>query len=281
MPLRRTAWPPMLGLILTQAIGDAIRSLWEKNSQYIGILSDPKWFAADLIYAASILAFACYVYERVSSEDSRLSNLGVVISLKNFGSGFTVGLLLKGCLAFFLLAFCHIVLGVEVTIAKQENLLLALSAIFDAAYIGTFEEILFRGLLLAELCKVTRPARALTIQAGIFAIFHLHQAQLSVLFVMSIFIAGWVLGFVVIKLRSLWAAIGAHIAWNFSTFAIFGVSGFDSKVLLPPLVHLSGIDSAVIMFAQTVSASLEIVAFVLLGLMLLRRDNSMLLVNRN
>ena len=271
MSHKTIAWLQILGLVLAQVIADGLRTLWEKNSPYLGILTDPKWFAADVVYAVALLTLVYYVYKRVNPENNYLTNSGVAQSLKKLGSGFAAGFFLQSFLILLLLVFCQIVLGGDVTIMVREKLLSVLPAIFDAAYIGAFEEILFRGLLLAELCKVTRPVIALLIQAGIFALFHLDQAQSSVFFILSLFIVGWVLGFVTIKQRTLWSVIGAHVAWNFLAVAILGTP--LSIELLPPLVHLSGLDESSYATAQTFHASIEIVTFglLLLWIVLMRR----------
>lgn len=143
-------------------------------------------------------------------------------------------------------------------------------AMLAALYIAVFEEILFRGFILAELCKATRPAFAVVIQAATFAVLHLIQTRLSVFDILALFLAACVLGYVTLTQRSLWPAIGGHMAWNFLTMTILG-SPLSEK-LLPPLVRLSDVDNLTQASVHTFSTLLQIAGFVVLAVILIWRN---------
>lgn len=95
-----------------------------------------------------------------------------------------------------------------------------------------FEEVIFRGILLKRLLKVTRrPWVALIIQAICFSLTHIILFQLPYTFVMGLFF-----GLVFLWTRSLWASILVHFINNLiSVISLYCVEDFtesDSSSLL-------------------------------------------------
>lgn len=79
-----------------------------------------------------------------------------------------------------------------------------------------FEEILFRGLVLGELCRVMRPWAAVGVQAVLFGVCH------GVLF-QSLFAAavGVLLGFIYLKTESIKCAAVCHGIFNLSAVTVY------------------------------------------------------------
>jgi len=90
---------------------------------------------------------------------------------------------------------------------------------------GVVEEILFRGLIFRLMEKWLGSAAALIISAMLFGLAHLSNENSSWFASICIAIeAGLLLGAIYMVTRRLWAAIGVHMAWNFTQGGIFGVA---------------------------------------------------------
>lgn len=83
--------------------------------------------------------------------------------------------------------------------------ILSLSILVPAA-----EELLFRGIVLAEMRRVMKPWAAVLVSALIFAIFHFNVVQSS-----YVFVAGLILGMVYICTDSIFLSIFVHMVYNF------------------------------------------------------------------
>jgi membrane protease YdiL (CAAX protease family) len=85
---------------------------------------------------------------------------------------------------------------------------LTLVAVF-ALSPAVVEELLFRGTVLGALLRDGRPARAILMSAGLFALAHLSLHRLPPTFAL-----GCVLGVVAWRTRSVWPAVVLHAAYN-------------------------------------------------------------------
>ena len=96
------------------------------------------------------------------------------------------------------------------------------------------EEILFRGYILNNLLRSTNKWVALIITSVLFALFHSTNPGVSVLAVVNIFVAGFLLGINYIYTKNLWFAVLFHFSWNFFQGPVFGyeVSGLDMQSIL-------------------------------------------------
>jgi uncharacterized protein len=105
---------------------------------------------------------------------------------------------------------------------------------------GFFEEILLRGIVFRLMEKWLGSWVALGFSALLFGALHLANPNASPLAAFAIAIeAGILLGAIYMLTRRLWAAIGLHMAWNFTQGGIFGVavSGFETQGLLKPVME--------------------------------------------
>lgn len=93
--------------------------------------------------------------------------------------------------------------------------------------VALLEELLIRGYLLQTLSESVGEWPALLITSLGFALFHLDNPNVNPISIINLSLAGLMLGAMVLKNKTLWAAIGFHFSWNFTQGFIFGspVSG--------------------------------------------------------
>ena len=86
------------------------------------------------------------------------------------------------------------------------------------------EELLCRGVLYQRLRKGYRnPWVAILINPIVFVLMHILLPGITVWAVLSIYLVGVTFGLMVYYLDSLWMAMAAHAAWNFTQNFIFGL----------------------------------------------------------
>ena len=94
-----------------------------------------------------------------------------------------------------------------------------------AVVIGTFEEIVFRGILFRIAEESLGTWIALLISAGIFGVLHFIGPNGTLVGALAIVVGASVLLTGAFKLTGrLWLPIGIHVAWNFTQGGIFGVT---------------------------------------------------------
>lgn len=100
------------------------------------------------------------------------------------------------------------------SLALESQNILALACFFFTAAIAApvFEELLFRGFLMASLTRYLPPWGAIALSALIFASAHLNLSE-----VLPLFMLGTVLGYVYSRSRNLLASILMHGLWNSAT----------------------------------------------------------------
>ncbi len=99
---------------------------------------------------------------------------------------------------------------------------------------ATFEELTMRGYILTNFAASMNKFVALGLSSVLFTLMHSLNPNMSVLSVVNIFLAGFVLGIYYLYRRNLWFPIALHIAWNFTQGPVWGspVSGVDSPSVL-------------------------------------------------
>jgi membrane protease YdiL (CAAX protease family) len=88
------------------------------------------------------------------------------------------------------------------------------------------EELLFRGLFLRGFYYRYGATPALALSAALFALVHLNPWG-----VVGIFIAGWVLGWLVLRSGSLWPAVMLHGAYNLASVLQLSAEGEGGSTL--------------------------------------------------
>lgn len=105
---------------------------------------------------------------------------------------------------------------------------------------GVWEEIFMRGILFRFVEQWLGSWVALIFSAAFFGFAHMGNDNATLLSSVAIALeAGILLAAIYMLTRRLWAAIGLHMAWNFTQGGIFGVavSGGDMKGLLANQMH--------------------------------------------
>jgi len=103
------------------------------------------------------------------------------------------------------------------------------------------EEILFRGYILNNLLT-TRMNKylALLVSAILFALFHAFNANLSLVGMINLLLAGILLGSTYIFTQNLWFPISLHLFWNFFQGPVFGYSVSGQKIDSIATIELTG-----------------------------------------
>ncbi len=99
---------------------------------------------------------------------------------------------------------------------------------------SAFEEVVARAFLIPTVERRSNVMAALVVSSLFFAIVHGSNPNVTTIALINIFLAGGLLGILFIIYRSIWPAIGLHLAWNFLQGTVFGyeVSGLDVYSLL-------------------------------------------------
>ncbi|MFM5894245.1 MAG: lysostaphin resistance A-like protein [Novosphingobium sp.] len=140
------------------------------------------------------------------------------------GAGRELGLgLLAGFVLFSVMTGIVALLGgFEVMGVRGQGALWAMLAM--AVTSGTFEEILFRGILLRHLETMLGTWAALALTSVLFGAAHLTNPGATWFAAFAIAMeAGILLGAAYLVTRRLWLAAGIHAAWNFSQGWVFSV----------------------------------------------------------
>ena len=108
---------------------------------------------------------------------------------------------------------------------SPHSMLTAVGLLISSAFLGPFvEEIGSRGYIFQNTSRGWGTVPATVITAVVFAARHVQNPNVSVLGILNIALISILLTLGMLRLRSLWYAIGWHIAWNFSMLFVFGVA---------------------------------------------------------
>jgi len=110
-------------------------------------------------------------------------------------------------------------------------LMLELGLMLIVAFV---EELIFRGYLLNNLMQSMNKWLALLITSVLFALFHQSNPDVTLVAIINILLAGFLIGINYIFTRNLWFGICFHFAWDFFQGPILGyeVSGLKLSSLL-------------------------------------------------
>ena len=183
-----------------------------------------KTFGAVLTAVVIIFGYKAYKRWIERAPDNELS---FSRALPELGAG-----LLLGTLLFSLMTGIVALLGgFEITGVRGWGQIWSMLGL--AIVSGTFEEVLFRGVLLRHLETMTGTWIALAITSALFGAGHIFNPNASWFAAFAIAVeAGILLGAAYLLTRRLWLAIGIHAAWNFTQGWIFSVpvSGGDAPL---------------------------------------------------
>ncbi len=183
-----------------------------------------KAFGAVVIAAVVIVGYKAYKRWVERAPDTELS---FTRALPELGAGLLIGALLF-C---FMTGVVALLGGFEIIGVRGAGQIWSMIAI--AIVSGTFEEVLFRGLMLRHLESLTGTWIALAITSALFGAGHIFNPDATWFAAFAIAIeAGVLLGAAYLLTRRLWLAIGIHAAWNFTQGWVFSVpvSGGDAPL---------------------------------------------------
>ena len=176
-----------------------------------------------------ILVTLAFVFRKLVDKQSILS---MGFEWKGYrrqaASGFFLGILLL-CIGSLVLVLLQFLFFTAMSFHPAE---LCLSLVFFIIVSFT-EEIAFRGYILNNLLQSANKWVALLVSAALFSVFHAANANISVLALLNIFVAGFLLGINYIFTRNIWFAVFLHFSWNFFQGSILGfeVSGMNISSL--------------------------------------------------
>jgi uncharacterized protein len=168
--------------------------------------------------ACALVSFGAYIFYVRTFERRRVDEFAPRAAAKELAGGFVIGALLFGATIAILAA-----LGVYRVAGTGEwsRVVLPLAV---ALVIGTFEEIVFRGIIFRIAEESLGTWFALLISATIFGALHFISPDATLLGASAIVAGASVLMAGAYKVTGrLWLPIGIHVAWNFTQGGIFGV----------------------------------------------------------
>ena len=97
-----------------------------------------------------------------------------------------------------------------------------------------FEELVFRGYVLRKLLERFSPIISLSFCSLIFSLLHgFFNDNVTLLSIVNIFLAGFLLGILFIKTKNIWLVTGFHFLWNYVQAILgFNVSGEGYPTIL-------------------------------------------------
>lgn len=175
----------------------------EENIQLIQFLSSIVCYLLPVVLLRRVLglsAAAAFPARRLSAETA-LPLAGIVLGSSAIGS--TVSLLLSSLLSLFRLYPS----GPQLSTPHSLRAFLGM-ALTTAVLPAVFEELLFRGVILQSLRRFG-DLFALCVSSVIFSLLHRNLVQLP-----NALLTGMVLGYIVLRTRSVWASIFCHFVNN-------------------------------------------------------------------
>lgn len=134
---------------------------------------------------------------------------------------------------------------------------ISLIIIFIAVFVqSSAEELVCRGFLYQRLRKSYKsPAVAIIGNSLLFALLHLSNDGVTIVSFINIFTVGILFSFMVYYMDSLWCAMAAHAAWNYTQNIIFGLP--NSGIVVPYSLLRLDAASASNSFAYNVNFGIE------------------------
>lgn len=178
---------------------------------------------------------------------------------RNASGNSWLGLLIGTAIGFGLNALCILAawLHRDISLYFDSFQPLYLIFLFIAVFVqSSAEELLCRGFLYQRLMRSCgKPAVAIIVNSLFFALMHLMNDGVTVLSLLNIFVVGVLFSLMVYYMDSLWCAMAAHAAWNFTQNILFGLP--NSGIVVPYSVFRLEAASARDSFAYNVGFGIE------------------------
>ena len=172
-------------------------------------------------------------------------------NIKYLGLGFLIGFVLN--------IICAIVavLNKDISLHYDSFNFIKLLLLFIAVFIqSSAEEMVCRGFIFQRLRRGYRhPAVAIILNSLLFTSMHLFNPGASVISMTAVLAAGLLFSLMVYYMDSVWCAMAAHTAWNFTQNLILGLP--NSGMVSPVSVFKLDAATAKSSFAYSVEFGLE------------------------
>ena len=172
-------------------------------------------------------------------------------NIKYLGLGFLIGFVLN--------IICAIVavLNKDISLHYDSFNFIKLLLLFIAVFIqSSAEEMVCRGFIFQRLRRGYRhPAVAIILNSLLFTSMHLFNPGASVISMTAVLAAGLLFSLMVYYMDSVWCAMAAHTAWNFTQNLILGLP--NSGIVSPVSVFKLDAATAKSSFAYSVEFGLE------------------------
>jgi membrane protease YdiL (CAAX protease family) len=200
-------------------------------------LADPSSLGLGPLWVSQLLHFALTVIVVWGMRRfiDRRSFVSLGLTLRGYGSHLVQGM----AWGVGLIVFGFVVLqatGALVIDPEHETIgpLMFLAYLGILIVVAVNEELVIRGYVLDNLMASMNRWVALFVSALIFTAFHIFNANISLLPLVNLVLAGMVLGVYYIHRRNLWFSIGMHLTWNLFQGPVFGfeVSGLQTPSVI-------------------------------------------------
>lgn len=237
----------LLGQIVGLAL-DFIPFLW----------STPQLAAATMYYETFGMWLVGVAYMAHSKKDRPVLKGLTPAAPGNTVRFLLIGLAVGGGMNAFCILIAHLHGDVALRFAQFEPLWLAV--IFGGVFMqSAAEEMLCRGFLYQRLRRrYENPAAAIVGNSVLFGMLHLLNDGVTVLSFYNICIVGIFFSLMVYEFDSIWCAMAAHAAWNFTQNIVFGLP--NSGILTPYSVFVNDHAASRDSFAYNVGFGIEATA---------------------
>jgi membrane protease YdiL (CAAX protease family) len=220
--VRRILRSPPVRLV---ALGFLMVALMALNGDVMGSYADTPLKALAHVAAMVIAGFAVYIGYAHAVEQRSVSELALPGMARELGIGLLIGAgLYTACVLILMMLGVYRVEGLNPWNFLLPALVMALSS-------GTFEELLFRGVLFRSVEDMFGSWVALVVSSLLFGLTHLMNPQGTLEGALFIAVeAGLLLAASYMLTQRLWMGMGFHMAWNYTQSGIFSgvVSGNDA-----------------------------------------------------
>jgi hypothetical protein len=228
----RSGWRIAVCVILLAAVIMVINVGWRAlglpAKTVSGVLQPWAFFSfAALIAGCSfgVVAFMLRYFERLGPAAMGMPFRREALSQTFFG-------VLLGALPICLMVSFAILAGFGDVVLRAFDLLqlagILVPILSAGLLLAAWEEFVMRGYVFRQLSLGISPAAAVAITGLVFGLLHSANPGASWQGVLYTVIGGVLMGWLLLKSRSLWLLIGYHFGWNATSSAIFGLdlSGF-------------------------------------------------------
>lgn len=251
-------WLRVLQFPLTRLIllGGPVFLLMGINDGFMTKFKDAPLLSIAITIAMATAALALYAGYARFIERRPVSELSLSGAGREWGTGLAIGAgLYTACVLVLIALGMYRIEGLNPWTFVIPAVAMALSS-------GTFEELIFRGILFRSVEDIFGSWISLAVSALVFGLAHLANPAATITGAIYISIeAGLLLAAAYMLTRRLWLSIGFHMAWNYTQSAIF--SGIVSGGVSNPGLIRSNIKGPEVLTGGSFGLESSVIAFAL------------------